>query len=287
MLAALVGDQLVAHDAHALDALGRRGSRPARRGSAARRAGRGRRGARRRTRVTISTLSRAVRSASSLCSQAALAASSSTSAGSTITSASSARRARAAPGSCRRPAPGRGDRAPRPPRCRSSASASSAWSAMSVTASSSRVQDEHPRHVDRDVAVADHDGALGGEVELVVHRVRVAVVPGDELRGGDAAGQVLAGDPEPAIARRAVRVDDRVVVREQLVVRDVARRPRRCRGSESPRSAAVFSNTRETDLIFGWSGATPARTSPHGVGSRSNISTSTFWSLCFSSRSAA
>ena len=34
------------------------------------------------------------------------------------------------------------------------------------------------------------------------------------------------------------------------------------------------SKTRDTDLIFGWSGATPRRTSPQGVGSRSNKSTS-------------
>ena len=33
--------------------------------------------------------------------------------------------------------------------------------------------------------------------------------------------------------------------------------------------AAVLAYTRMTDLIFGWSGATPARTSPYGVGSAS------------------
>ena len=38
--------------------------------------------------------------------------------------------------------------------------------------------------------------------------------------------------------------------------------------------AAVFSYTRVTDLILGWSGATPARTSPNGVGSASSTSTS-------------
>ena len=37
---------------------------------------------------------------------------------------------------------------------------------------------------------------------------------------------------------------------------------------------AVFSYTRVTDLIFGWSGATPERTSPNGVGSASSRSTS-------------
>ncbi len=42
-----------------------------------------------------------------------------------------------------------------------------------------------------------------------------------------------------------------------------------------PGRAAIFSNARETVLSCGWSGATPSRTSPHGVGSRSIMSTST------------
>jgi hypothetical protein len=40
-------------------------------------------------------------------------------------------------------------------------------------------------------------------------------------------------------------------------------------------SSAVFSNCALIDLIFGWSGATPDRTSPHGVGSISSMSTRT------------
>ena len=60
------------------------------------------------------------------------------------------------------------------------------------------------------------------EVELELLEVGVAVVPGDELGGRPRAGQVLAGDPEPPVGLRADRVDDRVVEREQLLVRDVA-----------------------------------------------------------------
>src|SRR6185437_11080554 len=60
-------------------------------------------------------------------------------------------------------------------------------------------------------------------------------------------------------------------------------------------SSAVFSNWALIDLIFGWSGATPERTSPHGVGSISSMSTRTslFWlatsteSANFSSEAAA
>ena len=57
------------------------------------------------------------------------------------------------------------------------------------------------------------------EVEVEVLEVRVAVVPGDERGGRPRSGQVLAGDAEPAVGLRAHGVDDRVVDREQLVVR--------------------------------------------------------------------
>ena len=48
--------------------------------------------------------------------------------------------------------------------------------------------------------------------------------------------------------------------------------------------AAVLAYTRMTDLIFGWSGATPARTNPYGVGRASKTSTA---NPAFSSASAA
>ena len=83
-------------------------------------------------------------------------------------------------------------------------------------------QREHPRDVDRDVPVPDHDRALAREVELEVLEVGVAVVPGDELGRRPRAGQVLAGDPEPPVGLRADGVDDRVVALAQLVVRHVA-----------------------------------------------------------------
>jgi hypothetical protein len=49
----------------------------------------------------------------------------------------------------------------------------------------------------------------------------VAVVPRDELRGGDGAGALVAGDPESPVGRGADGVDDRVVAVEQLLARDV------------------------------------------------------------------
>ena len=82
-------------------------------------------------------------------------------------------------------------------------------------------QREHPRNVERDVAVADHDRARAAEVKLTIAVVRMAVVPGDELRRGVASGQLLAGDPEPPVGRRADRVQHRMVVRGELLVTHV------------------------------------------------------------------
>ena len=78
------------------------------------------------------------------------------------------------------------------------------------------LEHQHARDVDRDVAVADDDRARGREVERLVVRVGVAVVPGHEARGGVGAGPVLARDAEPVVVGRADRVDDRVVALEQL-----------------------------------------------------------------------
>jgi hypothetical protein len=49
----------------------------------------------------------------------------------------------------------------------------------------------------------------------------VAVVPGDELGRGKAAGQILAGDPERLVGLRARGVHHGGVVPHQLGVRDV------------------------------------------------------------------
>ena len=144
---------------------------------------------------------------------------------------------------------------------------------MSVRASS-LAQREDARDVGGDVAVADHHGALGRQVELELAVVGVAVVPGDELGGRPAAGQVLAGDAERLVGLRAGRVDDRRVVLHQLGVRDVDARPRRCRRTGSRARSVCRSNVSSRRLISWWSGATPPRSSPHGVGSRSKRSIS-------------
>src|SRR6185312_2191152 len=84
-----------------------------------------------------------------------------------------------------------------------------------------RCQRKHPGDVQSDVAVADHDRALDVQVELQLLKVRVAVVPGDELGGRPGARQIFAGDVQPAIALRAERVDDRVVEAGQIGVCEI------------------------------------------------------------------
>ena len=83
------------------------------------------------------------------------------------------------------------------------------------------LQHEHPRDVERDIAVADDDGPRAGEIELVGRVIRVAVVPGDELGGRVGTGAVLARDAQAVVARGTDRVDDAVVMVQQLRAVDV------------------------------------------------------------------
>jgi hypothetical protein len=71
---------------------------------------------------------------------------------------------------------------------------------------------EHPHDVAGDVARADHDHRPGVEPEPVGRHVGVAVVPGDQIGGRDAAGQILPRHVHPAVGRRAGRDEHRVVV---------------------------------------------------------------------------
>jgi hypothetical protein len=81
---------------------------------------------------------------------------------------------------------------------------------------------EHTGDVERDVAVADYQRALGREqVELEIGVIRMAVVPADKLGCGVRAREVFTGDAQRTVRRRAGGVDDRVVVGEQILARDV------------------------------------------------------------------
>ena len=61
----------------------------------------------------------------------------------------------------------------------------------------------------------------GFEIDLEAGVIGVAVVPADELGRRVRAVQLFAGNAERAVHRRARGVDDRVVVLEQVLVRDV------------------------------------------------------------------
>ncbi len=161
---ARVGLEAVAGDLDRLDPLRRRGSRPARRGSEAgssaacplgSRAAKSRRTSKLRFTIGVAASS-----------SASLAGSSSRSAGSTTTSAPASSPSSAAPAVVHDACAG-----PRRPsdddvaHGRMPTIASIAGSIVSVGASSSACQREHAGDVERDVAVADHDGALDREVE--------------------------------------------------------------------------------------------------------------------------
>lgn len=102
--------------------------------------------------------------------------------------------------------------------------------------------------------------------------MRVGVVPADEVHRRDAARQVLARDAHRTVGLGAHGVDHRVVALCQFVGRDVSADRDTLPKNRNRGSSAVFSNVRLTDLILGWSGATPERTRPHGVGSISSMS---------------
>ena len=123
-----------------------------------------------------------------------------------------------------------------------------------------------------------------GRIEVAV--VGMAVVPPDKCRCRMASWQVLAGNAQTPVALGAGREQDLVVMRQDLLQGRSAPNvtfPKK----RKPGRAAVFSNWLMTAFVFSWSGATPPRTRPYGVGSRSNRSTVTARPGTFSSSSVA
>ena len=134
---------------------------------------------------------------------------------------------------------------------------------------------EHARHVGRDVAVADH------------HRARRprGRTRGRGSRGGRCTRRRTRWRPGcragPRPGCRATCRSARRSRRRRPCSAPSARRAR-CRRPTStlpkkrqPRASVCASKVSSRRLISWWSGATPARSSPHGVGSRSNRSIST------------
>ena len=80
---------------------------------------------------------------------------------------------------------------------------------------------QDPCNVHRDVSDAHHGNTLGGEIELMVPVVRVAVEPRHELGGGVASCEILAGDPHPPICFCADGKADLVKVLAEVGQADV------------------------------------------------------------------
>ena len=135
-------------------------------------------------------------------------------------------------------------------------------------------QREHARDVERDVPVPDHDRPL----------VRTGRRRAAGSRGGRCTRRRARSRPtSPAGLRRGSRAACRTASRPHRRPRRRARASSSCPTSRptstlprkrKPGRAAIFSKARETVLSCGWSGATPSRTRPHGVGRRSIMSTS-------------
>jgi hypothetical protein len=58
---------------------------------------------------------------------------------------------------------------------------------------------QDPGDIQGDIAVADDDRSLTGQIECAGSIVGMAVVPADEVACAVASGQVLAGDPQCAV----------------------------------------------------------------------------------------
>ena len=107
-------------------------------------------------------------------------------------------------------------------RTRLRASTSSAWSAVSVGASSDGASTSMRATSSATLPLPITTArSAESEVDLEVGVVGVAVVPADELGRGVRAGELFAGDAQRPVDRRAGRVDDRVVVLEQVLAGDV------------------------------------------------------------------
>src|SRR6476661_1531213 len=78
-----------------------------------------------------------------------------------------------------------------------------------------------PGAVKRDIAIADDGRVAAVQRRIEVGEVGMAIVPADELRRADHARQILAGNAELAVMRRANREDHRVIEIKKLCYRDI------------------------------------------------------------------
>ena len=81
---------------------------------------------------------------------------------------------------------------------------------------------QHPGHVQRDVAGADHRDAGPVEQRVETHLVGVSAVPADERTGAEGAVQILPRHTQRPVQRAAGRVHDGVEVLPQRIDRQPA-----------------------------------------------------------------
>jgi len=84
----------------------------------------------------------------------------------------------------------------------------------------------------------------------------VTVAPGHELGRGHAAIEILSRDAKPTVQRRTGCVDDRVIARCEVGPAEVGA-DREIAEETHGRSCRIGASEDTTDLMVGWSGATP------------------------------
>lgn len=109
--------------------------------------------------------------------------------------------------------------------------------------------------------MADNRRGLAAEIEMAVAKVRMAIVPSDEVVRVTAPGPIFAGDAQGSAEVGAGGENDHVITVPELVDRHIGFDPNPA-DERNPGVVAILSKVDVTCLSFGWSGATPNRTSP-------------------------
>ena len=84
-----------------------------------------------------------------------------------------------------------------------------------------RGDDQHACDIHCDIAIADDDGPLAGQVDRQIAVIRMAVVPADERDGWKAVVQILSGDAHTPIGLGTDGIDDLIVEPLQFLVMDL------------------------------------------------------------------
>jgi hypothetical protein len=80
------------------------------------------------------------------------------------------------------------------------------------------VRREHPGHIEGDIAVADDHRTFVAEIDWQIGEVGMPVDPRDQFGGGSGAGETHAVDVQPTIVGRTHRIQNGVMVGQQIGV---------------------------------------------------------------------